>query len=146
MHSSSLAAGVLLTKFLKEVQGIDNCQKKSQLFPVGEAGGNPPLTPAARGRVLGPGTLGVWYFSPSFKESITPVTWDVHRVGQPDLYPLCWPQSPPFLSPPAPCNDMQGSCERAGLPVRALCLTQADRGRLLNMSLSSFLLTCPSFS
>lgn len=93
-----------------------------------------------------PRILGVWYFSPSFKQSITPVTCDTHLVGQPDLCPLCWPQSPPFLSPPVPCKDLQGSCERAGLPIRALCLSQVDRARLLNMSLSSFLLTCPSFS
>lgn len=52
MHSSSLAVRMLLTKFLKEVQGIDNCPKKSELFPVGEDDGNPPLTPVARSCVL----------------------------------------------------------------------------------------------
>lgn len=63
MHSSSLAAGVLLTKFLKEVQGIDNCQKKSELFPVGEADGNSPLAPVARGRVLAQDFGGLVFFS-----------------------------------------------------------------------------------
>lgn len=63
MHSSSLAVGVLLKKFLKEVEGIDNCKKKSELFPVGEADGNPPLTPAARGHVLAWDSGGLVFFS-----------------------------------------------------------------------------------
>lgn len=92
--------------------------------------------------------LGLWglgiFLHPLSKASLQSyvmhITWDSQTCT------LCWPQSPPFLSPPAPCKAMPGSCERAGLPVRALCLAQADTARLLNMSLSSFLLTCPSFS
>lgn len=64
----SLTAWVQPTKFPEEVQGIDNCLKKSQLFPVGTADGNPPLAPTARDRSshgdgLGLGGLGYFLHS-----------------------------------------------------------------------------------
>lgn len=64
----SLTAWVQPTKFPEEVQGIDNCLKKSQLFPVGTADGNPPLAPTARDRSnhcdgLGLGALGYFLHS-----------------------------------------------------------------------------------
>lgn len=63
LHSSSLAAGVQPPKFPKEAQGIDNCPKKSELFPAGTADGNSPISSnTERSLCFGPGIWGFWGF------------------------------------------------------------------------------------
>lgn len=79
----------------------------------------------------GLGFWGLGFFSPSFKQSIAQVLRDARQVGPPDLSLLCCPQSPPSLSPPAPCKVPLGTCQHnTRLSARALRLSPGLVGQV----------------